>query len=451
MLKKRIALFLFLITALVFIGLVTWLTLSLRSQLRTVFIDQHGEILQPLAATQLAETREILLLTGDLIEASELLGLALADVNVDELVDVRLFDTDGFLIAEDFATALSVALHPQDRLRALKGLPSTRYHPKATLQALFPGENLTDRSLGVPLIEVVVPLRDDEDANTVAMARYLLNGEKTQRDLAAMDRQLWSMSGSLLLAALLVLGGVFYGAFGQLARSRRMLEESNRRLVELNHQLAFADKSSAIGALSAHLVHGLKNPLEALRMLLEGTASQEAENRRHGVERVREMQNMIDELVSVMRDEETGLVYEYLLEEVRQLLIEKTRLQTARSGVHLEMGPAPEHTLTGREGNVVLLILVNLIDNAMEASPRGTTVKVGFERSGDYGITIRVEDEGEGIPEELQARLFVPKKSGKERGGGIGLVIAAQLTRQIGGHLRLVKTGPEGTSFELTL
>ncbi|MGY8687440.1 MAG: sensor histidine kinase, partial [Verrucomicrobiales bacterium] len=63
----------------------------------------------------------------------------------------------------------------------------------------------------------------------------------------------------------------------------------------------------------------------------------------------------------------------------------------------------------------------------------------------------KVRDLGKGIPKELQERLFVPKRSGKDQGAGIGLVIAAQLARQIGGELRLEETGLTGTCFSMTM
>ncbi|MFT4638083.1 MAG: signal transduction histidine kinase [Verrucomicrobiales bacterium] len=449
MLTKRIAFSLFAITVAVLTALVAWLTLSVRAQLRTVFIEQHGEILQPLAAAQLEETRETLLLTGDLIEASELLALVLGNVSVDALVDVRLFDVDGLLIADDFAVSLSVVLHPNDCLRAMQGLPSSRYHATEALQALFPEGGLTELSLGVPLIEVVVPLRDDEDKETIAMARYLLNGEETASDLAAMDDQLLTMAVSLLVPAFLLLGGLFYWAFRQLERSRGVIEQSHQCLIELNHQLAFADKSSAVGTLTAHLVHGLKNPLAALGAVFEEPISEE--NRKHGRDRVHEAQRMIDHLVDVMRDEESALVYEYRLEEVREMLVEKTLTQSRRAEVKLDIGTAPDRTLTGRQGNVLLLILVNLIDNAIEASSAGSQVRVTFAGAEEGPLAIKVRDLGKGIPKELQERLFVPKRSGKDQGAGIGLVIAAQLARQIGGELRLEETGLTGTCFSMTM
>ena len=303
--------------------------------------------------------------------------------------------------------------------------------------------------MGVPLIEVAVPLRDHEDKETIAMARYLLNGKETAADLAAMDRQLATISASLLLPASFLLGGLFYWAFRQLERSRLVIEQSHQGLIELNHQLAFADKSSAVGTLTAHLVHGLKNPLAALRALFEEPMSDE--NLKHGRERVCEALRMIDHLVDVIRDEESELVYEYRLEEVRELLVEKTLTRSKRAGVELHFGLAPERSLTGREGNVLLLILVNLIDNAIDASGTGSQVRVTFAGSEEGPLAIKVRDEGGGIPKELQERLFVPKRSGKDQGSGIGLVIAAQLARQIGGELRLETTGTTGTCFSMTL
>lgn len=245
MLTKRIALTLFAITTIVLTTLVAWLTLSVRGQLQAVFIEQYGEILQPLAASQLADTRETLLLTGNLFEANELLSVMLSDVQMDNLIDVSLFDDDGFLISDDLGDSLTITLSPADIAQAAFGKPSSHYHAEANWEDLFPSEQARSKPLGVPLVEVIVPLRDDLEEHTIAMARYLLDGEETSSDLAAMDRQLVTISGVLLAAALLCLAGLFAWAYRQSERSRRLIEESHQRLVELNHQLAFADKSSA--------------------------------------------------------------------------------------------------------------------------------------------------------------------------------------------------------------
>ena len=69
----------------------------------------------------------------------------------------------------------------------------------------------------------------------------------------------------------------------------------------------------------------------------------------------------------------------------------------------------------------------------------------------DATLVVKIADRGEGISKELRERLFVPKKSGKDQGTGIGLVISAQLARQIGGELQLLETDESGTTFSVNL
>jgi signal transduction histidine kinase len=163
------------------------------------------------------------------------------------------------------------------------------------------------------------------------------------------------------------------------------------------------------------------------------------------------MQGMIDHLADVMRDEDSALVYEYDLDEVRGLLEEKTCSKAKRRDVALQLSDVPPRKLSGRQGNVLLLVLVNLTENAIEASPPGSSVNVSFCMQNDATLVVKIADRGEGISKELRERLFMPKKSGKDQGSGIGLVISAQLARQIGGELQLLETDESGTTFSVNL
>ena len=65
---------------------------------------------------------------------------------------------------------------------------------------------------------------------------------------------------------------------------------------------------------------------------------------------------------------------------------------------------------------------------------------------------IRIEDDGPGIPPRLSERLFEPFVSGKaSEGTGLGLTISRELAANHGGELRLLQTGPDGTTFEVRL
>jgi len=102
-------------------------------------------------------------------------------------------------------------------------------------------------------------------------------------------------------------------------------------------------------------------------------------------------------------------------------------------------------------------ILVNLMRNArqaIESDPardRKGRITVRAETR-DGVVAIRITDDGPGIPERLAGRLFEPFVSGRaSEGTGLGLTISRELAANHGGELRLLDTGPEGTTFELRL
>jgi signal transduction histidine kinase len=101
-------------------------------------------------------------------------------------------------------------------------------------------------------------------------------------------------------------------------------------------------------------------------------------------------------------------------------------------------------------------ILVNLIRNAaqaIKASGKGKGSVRVRGRSGLNGLVlIDVADDGPGIPANALDELFVPFSSrGAVGGTGLGLAISQELARANGGGVRLARTGPDGTTFEVTL
>ncbi len=114
------------------------------------------------------------------------------------------------------------------------------------------------------------------------------------------------------------------------------------------------------------------------------------------------------------------------------------------------------------DGDQLHRILVNLMRNArqaIEADPsrkpvrRGSRGMVRVSTTQEPGwIVIRLTDDGPGIPPRLSERLFEPFVSGSgSEGTGLGLTISRELAANHGGDLRLVETGPGGTTFELRL
>lgn len=98
-------------------------------------------------------------------------------------------------------------------------------------------------------------------------------------------------------------------------------------------------------------------------------------------------------------------------------------------------------------------LFLNLLDNAVKHSPRGTTVRVGGNRD-DGAVVIRVRDAGSGLPEGAQARLFQRFYRGEnaERdGAGLGLAIAQAIAQAHGGTIRASNVEGGGAEFAVRL
>ncbi len=100
-------------------------------------------------------------------------------------------------------------------------------------------------------------------------------------------------------------------------------------------------------------------------------------------------------------------------------------------------------------------VVQNLIDNALEYNPPGTTLRVGLT-PGPGAVVIEIADNGVGIPKELRSTIFDPFVRGDEArtasgGTGLGLAIARKNTERMGGTLVLTSSRQEATVFTLTI
>jgi signal transduction histidine kinase len=101
-------------------------------------------------------------------------------------------------------------------------------------------------------------------------------------------------------------------------------------------------------------------------------------------------------------------------------------------------------------------ILINLLTNAIEATPAGGLVHVTGESLADDGrpgVAIAVQDTGAGIPENVLPRIFDPFYSTKpaHEGAGLGLSICRDLVRSNGSEIRVASKPGEGTTFTVWL
>ena len=93
-------------------------------------------------------------------------------------------------------------------------------------------------------------------------------------------------------------------------------------------------------------------------------------------------------------------------------------------------------------------VLLNLVDNAVEAMPEGGTLVIRTQVTAE-GVVASVTDTGTGIPPENLEKVFQPLFTTKTRGIGLGLAVSRRLAEANGGTLRATSRMGEGSTFSV--
>jgi len=100
--------------------------------------------------------------------------------------------------------------------------------------------------------------------------------------------------------------------------------------------------------------------------------------------------------------------------------------------------------------DILRTIVFNLVDNALRHGGQGTTVSADYQSIGDRAI-ITINDTGRGISPSMQDKLFQPMVTTTSDSTGLGLYLSHERMKDLGGELTLMRTGAEGTAFEIML
>ncbi|HZZ85887.1 MAG TPA: ATP-binding protein [Anaeromyxobacteraceae bacterium] len=253
---------------------------------------------------------------------------------------------------------------------------------------------------------------------------------------------------ALFTALALVIGAIFARAartsFDAMLRAALAAQQESLR--------THAEGAAELTALSGEIAHELKNPLasvKGLSALLAQPASEAKSAERLAVLRreVDRMQVILDEFLNFSRPL-TPLTLAPV--ELGVLCREVAALHEGLAGQRGVRLSAAGRGVARCDPRKVRQVVINLLQNAIEASPPGGEVELAVAAEG-AAVAVRVRDRGPGPDAALGARLFEPGVTTKPHGSGLGLTIARSLARQHGGELDLRARAGGGAEAELRL
>ncbi len=239
----------------------------------------------------------------------------------------------------------------------------------------------------------------------------------------------------------------------------RLVEEN----VQLERRLAQRERLAALGQMAATVAHEVKNPLSAIKSIVQVMREDEQLKREY----TRDLDLIVGETDRLSRSVTQMLSFaRHAIEadapqpagELVRAVCELFRAEAARRGIVI-VAPEALAGASGANGSATMLngvraaalrdALSNLLLNALQATPTGGRIMIEI-RNEESGLMIGVIDGGQGVADEFRERIWEPFFTTKQRGTGLGLAIVRKRMTEVGGAACVMapRRG-EGARFEL--
>ncbi|MBM4320412.1 MAG: HAMP domain-containing histidine kinase, partial [Deltaproteobacteria bacterium] len=245
---------------------------------------------------------------------------------------------------------------------------------------------------------------------------------------------------------------------GQLNQRNVQLQTTLDDLRATQQHLLHLERQGTIGRLTAGILHDLRNLLQRLSFLDEELDDQalDAETReiiRIGVAGLRTLHDTLSTLNAFARAGKltATLVQAHLRDVVHDVLAVLSMDKQLRQR-DLVVDVQPELPPLSCDRRLLTQALINLVDNAIQATERGQHLRIEVARRTGEGFVLAVEDDGPGVAADLLERLFTAFATTKgERGLGMGLYMARLVAEAHGGSIGYRRSSLGGARFEILL
>jgi PAS domain S-box-containing protein len=229
--------------------------------------------------------------------------------------------------------------------------------------------------------------------------------------------------------------------------------------VRMEKKVREAERMATIGQITTSLSHEVRNPLSAIKLnlqVIKKNAMLKGNDERRidiSVQEVKRLERILQALLDFAKPlnlkTQPADVLE-LMHRCAELLDEKFKEKSI--GVRITLQPAmPRVPLDTEKFQQAVL---NLMFNAIDASPVGGTIHINIGiawQKAHRFATIRIRDEGPGIPLAIMGEIQKPFFTTKTRGTGLGLTNTARVVRDHGGRLEIDNSLPGGATFTMII
>ncbi len=226
--------------------------------------------------------------------------------------------------------------------------------------------------------------------------------------------------------------------------------------IHLQQQLVTSEKLASIGLLSAGVAHEINTPLTGIssyiQMLQKSLTDSHYAKLLEKIEvQTERVSKIIKNLLNFARNPAESSFHRVSIVENLQEIISLIDYKLKAMNIKVEMKANPVKPIWA-QGERIQQVFINIILNAIDAMPRGGTLRIGLGLHGNEAV-VKIADNGTGIKKQHLPHIFDPffTTKGIGKGTGLGLSIAYAIVKEHEGHIEVESESGRGTCFTISI
>lgn len=233
---------------------------------------------------------------------------------------------------------------------------------------------------------------------------------------------------------------------------KKEYERENANDVCFNQNLVKDNLWHQLAEHSAAIAHEVRNPLQTVLAIIGNLENAHSIDEKYSQlikEELQRANTLLNDFLELFHECKMELVSNNVNKIYKKVVTLMTGSVLLR-GVNLEENYDESLPQVLCDEPKIKQIFINLLSNALDASPRGSTIFVSTCVKDDF-VQLSVRDSGSGVSEDVKDFIFEPFFTSKPLGTGIGLFLSRQIAQEHGGQLFLRDNDDVGAEFVLSL
>lgn len=241
-----------------------------------------------------------------------------------------------------------------------------------------------------------------------------------------------------------------------------LVNEYNRMLLTLEQnkiELAMQEKEAAWREMARQVAHEIKNPLTPMKLSLQYLQKAIEEQKPNTEQLIQKISHTLITQINILSDIATSFSSFTSMPDPKPELMDIAAALRKAADLHNDPASAKislsipeEAVMVVADESLMVRTFNNLLLNAIQAVPtsRKPHIRISLQADEEQ-VLIKIQDNGSGIPKDIEHKVFVPNFSTKYTGSGIGLAVAKKGIENAGGRIWFETEEGKGTTFKISL